>query len=117
MHNPSGHENHSGSFYKLSVPGSLLKTWDVGRLCSGVFISSLGLGAAGAGLAIISTQFMLAVILIPHSFLAPNLSAQELVNGCLLNKTEMSHFWGPHCPWAGVGGVRRFVTAASGPEE
>lgn len=49
MHNPSGHETHSGSFYKLSVPGSLLKTRDVGRLCSGVFISSLGLWGSRGG--------------------------------------------------------------------
>lgn len=48
-------------------------------------LPSDSVGQPQVGLTVIGTEFMLAVILIPHSYLAPNLSAQELLNRCLLD--------------------------------
>lgn len=48
-------------------------------------LPSDAVGQPQVGLTVIGTEFMLAIILIPHSYLALNLSAQELLNRCLLD--------------------------------
>lgn len=44
------------------------------------------------------TEFMLLVILPAHSSLALSLRAQQLLNTCLLNYTELNHPWGLELP-------------------
>lgn len=68
-----------GLSYRFGVGMVVSVHWYVYKLPSD------SIGQPAVGLTIISTEFMLAVILIPHSYLAPNLSAQELFNGSLLD--------------------------------